>query len=170
MHHRVSQLYLYFSYRKNGSSASGGTSPASILQGAFSVNIFSCVGHRFPGVAAGVTAVTLPCFLLMLVPANPYQRWEEMPAVANAFKGFILAVVAVAFASAWNLQCKTLAWWKQSDTSIAAIIVTLAVPSSVYSMVIYIVSLFLLVRIRTPVSAANVSSGLDGRILYQGAV
>jgi len=151
MHHRVSQFYLFFSFLKIGASAFGGfmalisavenvfvtrakqigrkdmldgISLASMLPGAVAVNVVAYVGYRLrglPGVAISVIAVILPSFLLILVLANFYERWGEMSAIANVFKGFIPAVVAVIVATAWNLARKTITGWKQILICLAAI-------------------------------------------------
>lgn len=151
MHQRVSQFYLFFSFLKIGASAFGGfmalisavenvfvtrakhvghkdmldgISLASMLPGAVAVNVVAYVGYRLrglPGVAISVVAVILPSFFLMLVLANIYERWGEMSAIANIFKGFIPAVVAVIVATAWNLARKTIIGWKQFLICLAAI-------------------------------------------------
>ncbi len=101
-----------------------GISLASMLPGAVAVNVVAYVGYRLrgiSGVAVSVIAVILPSFLLIILLANLYERWGEIPAVSNIFNGFIPAVSAVIVATAWNLGKKTITGWKQSALFVGAV-------------------------------------------------
>ena len=87
-----------------------GIALASILPGPIAVNVTAYAGFRLYGVAgaaASMLAVILPSFVLMIVAAEIYLRWGELPAIRAVFNGIIPAIVAVILQAGWNIGRKT---------------------------------------------------------------
>ncbi|NNJ97601.1 MAG: chromate efflux transporter [Gammaproteobacteria bacterium] len=138
MSDKVSNWMLFWTFLKIGSTAFGGfmalisvvqnylvdrkkllsdadilngISLATILPGPVAVNVVAYAGYRINGLlgaAICATAVILPSFLLILALSHLYFTWGEIPAVNNAFKGFIPAVAAIIVAATINMAKKTL--------------------------------------------------------------
>ena len=88
-----------------------GVSLATILPGPVAVNVVAYSGYRINGISGAIVctiAVILPSFLLILLLSHLYFTWGEIPAVNNAFKGFIPAVAAIIVAVTINMGRKTL--------------------------------------------------------------
>ena len=86
-----------------------GISLATILPGPVAVNVVAYAGYRINGFVGAIicfTAVILPSFLLILALSHLYFTWGEIPAVNNAFKGFIPAVAAIIVAATINMAKK----------------------------------------------------------------
>ena len=87
-----------------------GIALASILPGPVAVNVTAYAGFRLYGVAgaaAAMLAVILPSFVLMIVAAELYLRWGELPVIRAVFNGIIPAIVAVILQAGWNIGRKT---------------------------------------------------------------
>lgn len=100
-----------------------GISLAQILPGPMAVNVVSYIGYRLRGSLGAVvsaTAVILPAFGLMLLLSWLYLQFGEIPAVKSAFAGFIPAVAAIIFSTAWGMQAKALPEWRTGLIALAA--------------------------------------------------
>ena len=83
-----------------------GIALASMLPGPIAVNVTAYAGFRMRGLtgaAAGVLAVVLPSFALMIAAAELHSRFGESPAMRAAFIGIVPAVVAVVLQAGWNV-------------------------------------------------------------------
>lgn len=88
-----------------------GISLATLLPGPIAVNVVAFIGHRLRGLsgaAVSMFAVILPSFLMVLALSAFYFRYGEIPAVNNAFAGFLPAVTAIIVAAVWSMGRKTL--------------------------------------------------------------
>ena len=86
-----------------------GIALASILPGPMAVNVTAYAGfrmHGLTGAAAGVLAVVLPSFALMIAAAELHSRFGESPAVQAAFIGIVPAIVAVVLQAGWSVGRK----------------------------------------------------------------
>ena len=86
-----------------------GIALASILPGPMAVNVTAYAGFRMRGLtgaAAGVLAVVLPSFALMIAAAELHSRFGESPAVQAAFIGIVPAIVAVVLQAGWSVGRK----------------------------------------------------------------
>lgn len=135
---RVSLLLLFWMFLKIGSTAFGGfmalisvvenmvvsrrklmphddmldgISLASILPGPVAVNVVAFVGYQlrgFAGAAISATAVILPSFVLIIVLTAVYFQWGSLPVMDKLFMGFLPAVCAIIFNTAWGMSRKTI--------------------------------------------------------------
>lgn len=88
-----------------------GISLATLLPGPIAVNVVAFIGHRLrgvPGATVSMFAVILPSFLMVLALSAFYFRYGEIPAVNNAFAGFLPAVTAIIVAAVWSMGRKTI--------------------------------------------------------------
>jgi chromate transporter len=102
-----------------------GISLATILPGPIAVNVVAYAGYRingFTGAAICATAVILPSFILILALSHLYFTWGEIPAVNNAFQGFIPAVAAIIVAATINMAKKTLTGIAEYSIAIVALL------------------------------------------------
>ena len=86
-----------------------GIALASVLPGPVAVNVTAYAGYRMHGLkgaAAGVLAVVLPSFALMIAAAELHARFGESPAVRAAFTGIVPAIVAVVLQAGWSVGRK----------------------------------------------------------------
>jgi chromate transporter len=131
-----------------------GVSLAQILPGPMAVNVVSYIGYRLRGGLGAVvsaTAVILPAFLLMLLLSWLYLRFGEIPAVKNAFAGFIPAVAAIIFSTAWNMTAKALPDWRAWLLAVAGAGLLLGVGGFYLTLAIVL------------------GSGVIGALLFRGA-
>ncbi|GMQ91153.1 MAG: chromate transporter [Gammaproteobacteria bacterium] len=135
---RVSLLSLFWMFLKIGSTAFGGfmalisvvenmivsrrklmqhddmldgISLASMLPGPIAVNVVAFVGYQlrgFSGAAISATAVILPSFILIIVLTAVYFQWGSLPVMDKLFMGFLPAVSAIIFNTAWGMSRKTI--------------------------------------------------------------
>lgn len=118
-----------------------GISLASMLPGPVAVNVVAYVGYRlrgYPGAAVAWAAVLLPSFILMLGLSMAYFRWGEIPAVQNIFKGFMPAVAAIVFSTAWGMTRKTVSTLRETAILFVSLFVLLKV-GGIYSTVLIVV-------------------------------
>ena len=157
MSDKVSNWVLFWTFLKIGSTAFGGfmalisvvqnylvdrkkllsdadildgISLATILPGPIAVNVVAYAGYRINGFAGAIicfTAVILPSFLLILALSHLYFTWGEIPAVNNAFKGFIPAVAAIIVAATINMAKKTLTGIAEYAIAIIALLLLMLV-------------------------------------------
>ena len=83
-----------------------GIALASMLPGPIAVNVTAYAGFRMRGLtgaAAGVLAVVLPSFALMIAAAELHSRFGESPAMRAVFIGIVPAVVAVVLQAGWSV-------------------------------------------------------------------
>ena len=83
-----------------------GIALASILPGPVAVNVTAYAGfrlHGLPGAAAGVLAIVLPSFVLMIAAAELHSSFGALPAVRAVFVGVVPAIVAVVLQAGWNV-------------------------------------------------------------------
>ncbi len=107
-----------------------GISLATILPGPIAVNVVAYVGYRINGFVGAIicfTAVILPSFLLILALSHLYFTWGEIPAINNAFKGFIPAVAAIIVAATINMAKKTLTGIAEYSIAIVALVLLMLV-------------------------------------------
>ena len=93
-----------------------GLSLASILPGPVAIDVVAYIGYRLRGWAgACVTtfAVLLPSFVLVVTISIIYLRMGAVPAVDQAFQGFIPAVVAIILNAAWRTSRKVIKSWQE---------------------------------------------------------
>lgn len=86
-----------------------GISLAMLLPGPVAVNVVAFVGYRLRGglgALAAATGVILPSFFLLVGLSYFYLRYGEIPAVSNAFAGFVPAVAAIVINTAWGMSKK----------------------------------------------------------------
>ena len=86
-----------------------GIALASMLPGPIAVNVSAYAGFRMRGLigaAAGVLAVVLPSFALMIAAAELHSRFGESAAVRAAFTGVVPAIVAVVLQAGWSVGRK----------------------------------------------------------------
>ena len=157
MSDKVSNWMLFWTFLKIGSTAFGGfmalisvvqnylvdrkkllsdadildgISLATILPGPVAVNVVAYAGYRINGFVGAIicfTAVILPSFLLILALSHLYFTWGEIPAVHNAFKGFIPAVAAIIVAATINMAKKTLTGIAEYSIAIVALVLLMLV-------------------------------------------
>lgn len=83
-----------------------GIALASMLPGPIAVNVTAYAGFRMRGLtgaAAGVLAVVLPSFALMIAAAELHSRFGESPAMRAVFIGIVPAVAAVVLQAGWSV-------------------------------------------------------------------
>ena len=83
-----------------------GIALASMLPGPIAVNVTAYAGfrmHGLTGAAAGMLAVVLPSFALMIAAAELHSRFGELPAVRAVFIGIVPAIVAVVLQAGWSV-------------------------------------------------------------------
>lgn len=88
-----------------------GISLASMLPGPVAVNVVAFVGYQirgFSGAAISATAVILPSFVLIIVLTAVYFQWGSLPVMDKLFMGFLPAVCAIIFNTAWGMSRKTI--------------------------------------------------------------
>ncbi len=86
-----------------------GISLAMLLPGPIAVNVVAFVGYRIRGglgVLAAAVGVILPSFALLVGLSSFYLHYGRIPAVSNAFAGFVPAVTAIVFSTAWGMGKK----------------------------------------------------------------
>ena len=86
-----------------------GIALASILPGPMAVNVTAYAGFRMRGLtgaAAGVLAVVLPSFALMIAAAELHSRFGESPVMRAVFVGIVPAIVAVILQAGWSVGRK----------------------------------------------------------------
>lgn len=79
---------------------------AQACPGVFAVNISTFVGYKLrkvPGAIAAAVATALPSFLIILALATIFRQFQDVPAVAAAFRGIRPAVVALIAVPTFNL-------------------------------------------------------------------
>ncbi|HEX20224.1 MAG TPA: chromate efflux transporter [Acidiferrobacteraceae bacterium] len=88
-----------------------GISLASMLPGPVAVNVVAFVGYQlrgFSGAAISATAVILPSFVLIIILTAVYFQWGSLPVMDKLFMGFLPAVSAIIFNTAWGMSRKTI--------------------------------------------------------------
>ena len=101
-----------------------GLSLASILPGPVAIDVVAYIGYRLRGwTGAFVTtfAVLLPSFVLVVAISIIYLRMGAVPAVDQAFQGFIPAVVAIILNAAWRTSRKVIKSWPEVVITAVAI-------------------------------------------------
>ncbi len=101
-----------------------GFSLASILPGPVAIDVVAYIGYRLRGwMGAVVTtfAVLLPSFVLVVFLSVLYLEMGEIPAVNQAFQGFIPAVVAIILNAAWRMSRKVIQSWQEVTITAVAI-------------------------------------------------
>jgi chromate transporter len=118
-----------------------GISLASMLPGPVAVNVVAYVGYRlrgYPGAAVAWAAVLLPSFILIVGLSFAYFRWGGIPAVQNIFKGFMPAVAAIVFSTAWGMARKTVGTLRETAILFVSLFVLLRI-GGVYSTVLIVI-------------------------------
>jgi len=107
-----------------------GISLASMLPGPVAVNVVTYVGYRLRGVGGALFAwfaVIIPSFVLLLGLTIVYFRWGQMPAMSKIFMGFIPAVTAIIFYTAWGMAKKSVTTTRESMLLFAAALLLLVI-------------------------------------------
>lgn len=89
-----------------------GIALASMLPGPVAVNVTAYAGfrlHGLTGAAAGVLAIILPSFVLMIAAAELHSSFGTSPAARAVLVGVIPAVVAVVLQAGWNVGRRNVA-------------------------------------------------------------
>lgn len=75
-----------------------GVTVASILPGPLAVNVVAYIGYKLKGwggVAVSMVAVLLPSFLMMILAAELYVRYNELEMVQRVISGILLVICAI---------------------------------------------------------------------------
>lgn len=134
----ISLNFLFFTYLKMGCTAFGGLMPvvammqnimverhkllsnedildgislSTLLPGPRVVMVVAYVGHHLRGGIGAFISVLgfmLPAFLLVVSLTIAYLKWGQLPMINKLFLGFVPAVSAIIFYSAWNFAHKTI--------------------------------------------------------------
>lgn len=92
-----------------------GISLASILPGPTAVNVVVYIGYRLRGIWGALISgigVLLPTFIFVVGFSVVYFQWGEIPQVNKLFQGFIPAITAIIFSTAWGMGKKTITNWQ----------------------------------------------------------
>lgn len=167
----VSLLFVFWTFLKIGSVAFGGfmslisfietvvvkrhklitheemldaISLANLLPGPQAVNVVAFVGYRLKGAMGAVIATTsiiLPSFLLILTLSYFYIQYGHLPALQNAFQGFIPAIAAIVLSVVWRMGQKTIRGKKEVSLLLFSILVMVLVPLEykIYAPIVIIV-------------------------------
>ncbi len=79
---------------------------AQTCPGVFAVNISTFIGYKLrktPGAIISTLGASLPSFLIILLIASVFREFQDVPAVAAAFRGIRPAVVALIAVPTFNL-------------------------------------------------------------------
>ena len=131
-----------------------GIALASILPGPVAVNVTAYAGfriHGLTGAAAGVLAVVLPSFALMIAAAELHSRFGELPVMRAVFAGIVPAIVAVVLQAGWSVG-------RRNVTDAGSFALVLAAASAIVAFRGFYV---------TP--AVIVAAGVLGALLLRGA-
>ncbi|KIL40087.1 hypothetical protein SD70_16235 [Gordoniibacillus kamchatkensis] len=84
-----------------------GLAVAATAPGGIGVNAAAFVGYRlegWPGLAAAVTGISLPTFLIVLALGIGFVMVHNEPKVVSAFAGIHAAIVALVAYAGWNMM------------------------------------------------------------------
>ncbi len=79
---------------------------AQTCPGVFAINISTFIGYKLqktPGAVVSAISAALPSFLIILAIATIFRQFQDVPAVAAAFRGIRPAVVALIAVPTFNL-------------------------------------------------------------------
>ncbi len=84
---------------------------ASVLPGPVAVNVVAYIGYQIKGIKGAlvsVTAVLIPCFILMLALSYVYFNYGNVPAFHNFFTGVTPCIAALLFSVAYTMGKKNI--------------------------------------------------------------
>jgi chromate transporter len=102
-----------------------GISLASILPGPTAVNVVVYIGYRLRGIWGALISgisVLLPTFIFVVGFSILYFQWGEIPQIHKLFQGFIPAITAIIFSTAWGMAKKTIKNWQGILLAVASAI------------------------------------------------
>lgn len=108
-----------------------GLSLATALPGPTAVNVVAFLGYRLQGLrgaAIAACAAVVPAFLVMIVLAEAYLLWGDIPGASRAFMGVTPAVTALIVAAGVRMCRSTLGTACEYVIAFAALVTTLAFP------------------------------------------
>jgi chromate transport protein ChrA len=120
-----------------------GISLATCLPGAISVNVIAYTGYRMRGAwgtFVSLVGVILPSFLLILGLAIAYFHWGQIPTLDKVFAGFVPAVAAIIFSTAWHMGRTVIKSWREATIAILAALLPIAIGGAYTTILIILCS------------------------------
>lgn len=116
---------------------------ASVLPGPVAVNVVAYIGYQIKGVKGALvsmTAVLIPCFVLMLVLSNVYFTYGNVPAFNNFFAGVTPCIAALLISVAFTMAKKNIKDVVQIIIAVLALLSILFIHSAYTTILVIIFS------------------------------
>jgi chromate transporter len=114
---------------------------ASVLPGPVAVNVVAYIGYQMKGIKGALvsmTAVLIPCFILMLVLSYVYFSYGNVPAFNNFFAGVTPCIAALLISVAFTMAKKNIKDVVQIIIAVLALLSILFIHSA-YSTILVII-------------------------------
>jgi len=143
---------------------------ASILPGPVAVNVVAYIGYHLKGIKGALvsmTAVLIPCFILMIVLSYVYFAYGNVRAFNNFFTGAMPAVAALLISVAFNMWRKNVKDVAQILIAIAALLSILFIHSAYTTILVIILSAvagYIIYKRHIPVEQIDKNNGIDATV------
>ncbi len=114
---------------------------ASVLPGPLAVNIVTSLGYKMRGWVGAIVAfiaVLFPSFCIMILFAELYENYQDLPIVNALLKGVLPVVIGLIFHTGIKMGKKNIDSVAQVVIGLASIILVIAVPSFYILFVIFV--------------------------------
>jgi len=116
---------------------------ASVLPGPVAVNVVAYIGYQMKGIKGAlvsITAVLIPCFILMLALSYIYFSYGNVPAFDNFFKGATPCIAALLISVAFSMAQKNIKDVLQIIIAVLALLSILFIHSAYTTILVIIFS------------------------------
>jgi chromate transporter len=116
---------------------------ASVLPGPVAVNVVAYIGYQIKGIKGAlvsITAVLIPCFILMIVLSYIYFSYGNVPAFNNFFAGVTPCIAALLTSVAFTMAQKNIRDISQIIIAVLALLSILFIHSAYTTILVIICS------------------------------
>lgn len=118
---------------------------ASVLPGPVAVNVVAYIGYQVKGIKGAlvsITAVLIPCFILMIALSYVYFHYGNVPAFNNFFAGVTPSIAALLISVAFTMAQKNIKHIAQIIIAVLALVSILFIHSAYTTILVIILSGF----------------------------